>query len=126
MILNLDSPLATLDRVGGKGASLARMLTAGLPVPPGFHIATGAYRRFVEENDLGGKILFAAAEAHANDPASLDRASERIQSLIAQGTIPGNISRMIRQWYGELGADAPVAVRSSATAEDLPGMSFAG
>ena len=65
-------------------------------------------------------------QAQANDPAALDRASEQIQSLIAQGTIPGDIAEMIRQWYGELGADVPVAVRSSATAEDLPGMSFAG
>jgi pyruvate,water dikinase len=129
-ILNLDSPQATLERVGGKGASLARMVAAGLPVPPGFHITTDAYRRYVDENHLGDRILSAAAQAQVNDPAALDRASEQIQSLIAQGTIPGDIAGMIRRWYGELGgelgADAPVAVRSSATAEDLPGMSFAG
>ena len=125
-ILNLDDTQATIERVGGKGASLARMVAAGLPVPPGFHITTDAYRRFVDENDLGDRILSAAAQAQVNDPAALDRASEQIQSLIAQGTIPGDITDMIRRWYGELGADAPVAVRSSATAEDLPGMSFAG
>jgi len=125
-ILNLDSPQATLERVGGKGASLARMVAAGLPVPPGFHITTDAYRRFVDENHLGGRILSAAAQAQGNDPATLDRASAQIQSLFAQGTIPGDIAGMIRRWYGELGADIPVAVRSSATAEDLPGMSFAG
>ncbi|MFZ0963131.1 MAG: PEP/pyruvate-binding domain-containing protein, partial [Terriglobia bacterium] len=125
-ILNLDSPQATLERVGGKGASLARMVAAGLPVPPGFHITTEAYRRYVEENHLGDRILSAAAQAQANDPAALDRASEQIQSLFAQGMIPDDIAEMIRRWYGELGADAPVAVRSSATAEDLPGMSFAG
>jgi pyruvate,water dikinase len=125
-ILNLDSPQAILERVGGKGASLARMLAAGLPVPPGFHITTDAYRRFVNENDLGGSILSAAAQAQVNDPAMLDRASAQIQSLFAQGTMPGDIAGMIRQWYGELGAGIPVAVRSSATAEDLPGMSFAG
>jgi pyruvate,water dikinase len=125
-ILNLDSPQATLERVGGKGASLARMVAAGLPVPPGFHITTDAYRRFVDENDLGDRILSAAAQAQVNDPATLDRASAQIQSLFAQRTIPGDIAEMIRRWYGELGADIPVAVRSSATAEDLPGMSFAG
>jgi pyruvate,water dikinase len=125
-ILNLDSPQATLERVGGKGASLARMAAAGLPVPPGFHITTDAYRRYVNENHPGDRILSAAAQAQVNDLATLDRASEQIQSLIAQGTIPGDIAEMIRRWYGELGADAPVAVRSSATAEDLPGMSFAG
>jgi phosphoenolpyruvate synthase/pyruvate phosphate dikinase len=59
-------------------------------------------------------------------PATLERASEQIQSVIAQGTIPGDIAEMIRQRYANLGADAPVAVRSSATAEDLPEMSFAG
>ena len=125
-ILRLDSPLATLERVGGKGASLARMVAAGLPVPPGFHITTHAYRRYVDENHLGERIQSAAAQAQVNDPATLERASAQIQSLIAQGTIPSDIAGMIRQWYGELGADAPVAVRSSATAEDLPGMSFAG
>ncbi|MGA3024770.1 MAG: PEP/pyruvate-binding domain-containing protein [Bryobacteraceae bacterium] len=125
-ILNLDSPQATLERVGGKGASLARMVAAGLPVPPGFHITTDAWRRYVEENHLGDPILSAATQAQVNDPATLDRASEQIQSLIAQGAIPGDIAELIRRWYGELGADAPVAVRSSATAEDLPGMSFAG
>ena len=125
-ILRLDSPLATLERVGGKGASLARMLAAGLPVPLGFHITTHAYRRFVDENHLGEGIQAAAAQAQVNDPATLDRASAQIQSLIAQGTVPGDIAGMIRQSYGELGVDAPVAVRSSATAEDLPGASFAG
>jgi pyruvate,water dikinase len=125
-ILNLDSPQATLERVGGKGASLARLAAAGLPVPPGFHVTTGVYRRYVDENHLGDAILSAVAQARANDPATLDRASAQIQSLIATGTIPGDIAGIIRQRYEELGAGAPVAVRSSATAEDLPGMSFAG
>jgi rifampicin phosphotransferase len=125
-LLRLDSPLATLELVGGKGASLARMSVAGLPVPPGFHITTHAYRRFVDENHLGDRILSAAARAQANDPATLDWASAQIQSLITNSAIPGDIAEMIQQWYGELDADAAVAVRSSATAEDLPGMSFAG
>ena len=126
LILDLGSSQATLERVGGKGASLARMVGACLPVPPGFHITTGAYRRFVNENHLGGRILSAAAQAHGNDPATCDRASERIQSLIAQGTIPSDIADIIRRRYEKLGFEVPVAVRSSATAEDLPGMSFAG
>ena len=125
-ILELDSPLATVEQVGGKGASLARLVAAGLPVPPGFHITTEAYRHFVDENHLGERILSVATQAQASDPAVLDHASAQIQSLITHGTIPGDIARMIRQRYGELGADVPVAVRSSATAEDLPGMSFAG
>ena len=126
-ILKLHSPDATLELVGGKGASLARLAVAGLPVPPGFQITTHAYRRFVSANCLAQAILSAAAQARADDPATLDRASAQIQSLVAQGTLPDDIAALIRQSYAELGAgDPPVAVRSSATAEDLPGMSFAG
>jgi len=123
-ILNLDSPQATLEQVGGKGASLARMAAAGLPVPGGFHITTAAYRRYVDENHLGDRILSAVAQA--NTPSTIDRASAQIQSLIGEGTIPNDIAAMTRQRYEDLGADTPVAVRSSATAEDLPDMSFAG
>lgn len=61
LILPLDSPAAALERVGGKGASLARLAAAGLPVPPGFHLTTRAYRRFVDENHLTQSILAAAA-----------------------------------------------------------------
>src|SRR6266849_5587707 len=71
LILALDSSVATLDLVGGKGASLARMAAAGLPVPPGFHLTTCMYRRFVDENHLAESILSAAAQAKAEDPATL-------------------------------------------------------
>ena len=50
LILNLNSPQATLELVGGRGASLARMAAAGVPVPPGFHVTTAAYQRYVDEN----------------------------------------------------------------------------
>ena len=127
LILKLDSPDATLDLVGGKGASLARMAAVDLPVPPGFHITTKAYRRFIDENHLVDAILSAARQARADDPSTLTNASAHIQSLIAQSAIPDYIAAMIRQEYAELGTDdPPVAVRSSATAEDLPEMSFAG
>jgi len=63
LILNLDSPQATLELVGGKGASLARMAAGRLPVPPGFGVTTAAYRRYVEENHIGDRILAAAAQA---------------------------------------------------------------
>jgi len=127
LILKLDSPDATLDLVGGKGASLARLAIAGLPVPLGFHITTNAYRRFIDENHLADAILSAARQARADSPATLDNASAQIQPLLTQGTFPNNIADLIRKWYAELGTDdPPVAVRSSATAEDLPEMSFAG
>jgi len=126
-ILKLDSPDATLEVVGGKGASLARMARAGLPVPPGFQITTDAYRRFVSANSLAEPIQAAASQARADDPATLDRASAEIQSLVAQGALPDEIAATIRESYSELGTgDPPVAVRSSATAEDLPSLSFAG
>src|SRR5579864_3941770 len=126
-ILELNSPEATIELAGGKGASLARLATAGLPVPPGFHITTHAYRRFVAENHLAEAILSTAAEARAEDPATLDRVSAQIQRLFVAGVIPGDLDRQIRQAYGGLGSGNPaVAVRSSATAEDLPEVSFAG
>lgn len=125
-LLSLDSTAATLETVGGKGASLARLARAGLPVPPGFHITTAAYRRFTGANQLDEQIVAIAEQARADDPASLERAAEQIQSLIINCEIPDDISAPIRAWYTELGDDPPVAVRSSATAEDLPEMSFAG
>jgi phosphoenolpyruvate synthase/pyruvate phosphate dikinase len=127
LILALDSPDATLERVGGKGASLAQLAAAGLPVPPGFHLTTRAYRRFVDENHLGAPVLAAAAQARADDSATLDRASDEIRLLMAGGQIPADLAALIVTAYQGLGAgDPPVAVRSSATAEDLPEMSFAG
>src|SRR5215472_15697123 len=126
-ILALDDASATLERVGGKGASLARMAAADLPVPPGFHVTTAAYRRFVTENGLQDKILAAVSMVSAGDPAALEEASRQIGNLFAQSVIPHDIAGAIRQAYAGLGGgDLPVAVRSSATAEDLPEMSFAG
>src|SRR6266496_5085127 len=126
-ILPLADVSARLSQVGGKGASLARMAAAGLPVPPGFHVTTAAYRRFVTENGLQEQILAAVASVAADHPATLEEASRQIGSLFAKSVMPDDIAGAIRQAYAELGGDdLPVAVRSSATAEDLPEMSFAG
>src|SRR6266700_3726521 len=127
LVLALDDASATLEQVGGKGASLARMAAAGLPVPPGFHITTAAYRRFVTENGLQEQILAAVSAVTPEQPATLEEAAKQIASLFAQGAMPDTIAGAIRQAYAGLGGDdLPVAVRSSATAEDLPEMSFAG
>src|SRR6266705_2121215 len=129
LVLALDDASATLEQVGGKGASLARLAAAGLTVPPGFHITTAADRRFVTENGLQEKILAAVSgvSAAANQPASLEEASSQIGRLFANSVMPDDIAEAIRQAYAELGGDdLPVAVRSSATAEDLPDLSFAG
>ncbi|SPL96887.1 Phosphoenolpyruvate synthase [[Actinomadura] parvosata subsp. kistnae] len=112
-VLPLDDNAADLATVGGKGASLARMARAGLPVPGGFHVTTGAYRAFVA--GCHDEILRAAAE----DPA-------RIPPLFAARELPAGLAEEILRAYAALGDDVPVAVRSSATAEDLPDMSFAG
>jgi rifampicin phosphotransferase len=127
LVLALADVAATLDVVGGKGASLARLAAAGLPVPPGFHITTAAYRRFVTEHDLQAQILAAVAGVAPDQPTALEAASQQISKLFAQHPLPDDIAQAIRQAYAALGAsDLAVAVRSSATAEDLPEMSFAG
>lgn len=108
-----------LDLAGGKGANLGELLAAGLPVPDGFVLTTDAYRAFVTENDLQPRI----AEALSG---SADTAAETIASLFATGTLPPAIADALRSEYAGLGTDVPVAVRSSATAEDLAEASFAG
>ena len=126
-ILPLSDVSAHLSQVGGKGASLARMAAAGLPVPPGFHITTAAYRRFVTEHGLQEQILAAVSAVTPDQPATLEEASRQIGRLFAQSALPDDIAEAIRRAYAALGGgDLPVAVRSSATAEDLPELSFAG
>lgn len=126
-IVSLSDASAGLSQVGGKGASLARMAAAGFPVPSGFHITTAAYRRFVAEHELQDQILAAVSAATPDQPATLEEASSRIGQLFAQCAMPDDIAGAIRRAYAKLSEyDLPVAVRSSATAEDLPEMSFAG
>ncbi|MHB1132225.1 MAG: PEP/pyruvate-binding domain-containing protein [Chloroflexota bacterium] len=125
LVLPLDAPEATLALAGGKGASLAVLARAGLPVPEGFHLTTHAYRLFVQVNDLRAPLEAAWRGARADDPASLERASGAIRALFAAAVVPAEISVAVAAAYARLG-QPPVAVRSSATSEDLPGMSFAG
>jgi phosphohistidine swiveling domain-containing protein len=125
--LPLSDPQADLATVGGKGASLARLVNAGLPVPDGFHITTVAYRAFVDENALQPRILEALRAVDTSQPATLEAASAQIGALFADGHIPAAVTAAIEAAYAALAAGAePVAVRSSATAEDLPDASFAG
>jgi pyruvate,water dikinase len=125
VILPLDAAEATLPVVGGKGANLARLARAGFPVPGGFLVTTDAYHEYVAANDLAAPILAAAATARPEDPASLEAASATIRARFQAGTIPPELAAALVAAYRALGAP-PVAVRSSATAEDLPDMSFAG
>jgi len=124
-ILPLSTKDASLETVGGKGMSLSKMLLSGLPVPDGFHITTDAYRCFVAENRLEAPIQAVLAGVSAEDTTTLEAASLAISRLFDQGRIPPAVEEAVAEAYASL-AGASVAVRSSATAEDLPDASFAG
>ena len=123
-ILPLASEAATLPLTGGKGANLAIMARAGLTVPDGFHLTTLAYQAYVAANHLEESILAALPTSPAN-PACLEAASTNIQALFAAGVMPAGLATDLLEAYARLGRPA-VAVRSSATSEDLPEASFAG
>src|SRR5687768_2472172 len=103
LVLPLNDTSATLEQVGGKGASLARLAVAGLPVPPGFYITTAAYRRFVVENSLQDAILAAVAATDVDQPTTLDTAAQQIAGLFAQHALPDDLATTIRQAYASLG-----------------------
>ncbi len=124
-VMAFSDTAATLENVGGKGMSLSKMSLAGLPVPDGFHITTEAYRRFVAENRFQALIERELGGLDKPDPISLEHASQKIGNLFAAGTIPREVAESIALAYRGM-KYAPVAVRSSATAEDLPEASFAG
>ncbi|WP_226481390.1 phosphoenolpyruvate synthase [Natrinema amylolyticum] len=115
-----------LEKVGGKGASLGELTGAGLPVPPGFVVTAGTYRSFIEEAEIDEE-LFAAVDVDVDDSAALADAADRAQELILETPFPDELRAEILESYSEVGdGEAFVAVRSSATAEDLPDASFAG
>lgn len=115
--------------VGGKGANLGEMVKAGFAVPPGFIVTAKAYRYFIKVNNLQDKIKKELTLLDTDDPRSLERASKGIRSLINRSPIPKILVRKIFKAYEKLDGKLKnplVAVRSSATAEDLPDASFAG
>lgn len=118
-----------ISLVGGKGANLGEMTQAGFPVPNGFIITSHAYYDFIKENNLENKIRHLLSPVNYDDPKSLESVSEIIKREIVKGELSQELKLKIYQYYHELGnvgKDALVAVRSSATAEDLPSASFAG
>jgi phosphohistidine swiveling domain-containing protein len=126
-VLPLDTTECSLEILGGKGRSLAKMSTAGLAVPGGFQLTTAAYRGFVADNNLQDKILELAKPELNNGRVSFESASEGIQQLFGAIGLSEEVVAEIREAYAALdGRDPAVAVRSSANAEDLPDMSFAG
>ncbi len=125
-VLWLDEVTADdLESVGGKGASLGELTGAGLPVPSGFVVAAGTYRRFLEETGIEEE-LFEAVDVDTEDSAALAEAQSRAEQLILDTEFPEGMREEMLAAYDDLGDDPFVAVRSSATAEDLPDASFAG
>ena len=116
---------ADLDTVGGKAASLGEMTGADLPVPPAFVVTAGTYRRFIEEAGIDEE-LFAAVDVDHEDSDALAAGHERARELILDTELPDTVAQEILDAYGALDDEPFVAVRSSATAEDLPDASFAG
>lgn len=114
---------------GGKGANLGELYHSGLPVPPGFVVTTAAYHHFVEVNALQEWIITLAAQTQIGQSQAYETVANQIRDLFMTGAMPNELEETIRAAYDKLvvGDSQPaVAVRSSATAEDLPQASFAG
>ncbi len=121
----------SLPTVGGKNASLGEMIKSGVRVPPGFAVTTDSFLSFITETGIRDGIMDILSRVRAGDVGSLDEASEEIQDIIIKTHMNDDVKAAIREGYLELCGkckmeDIPVAVRSSATAEDLPNASFAG
>lgn len=126
-------PFSELDKTnissaGGKGANLGELTSAGFPIPPGFVLTTEAYDAFVQANGMQQEIVELACAVSQEEPQLSEVVSEKIRSLFIQGEIADDLAQDIKSAYGQLALDHnnTVAVRSSATAEDLPTASFAG
>ncbi|PIY91595.1 phosphoenolpyruvate synthase, partial [Candidatus Micrarchaeota archaeon CG_4_10_14_0_8_um_filter_60_7] len=122
-----------LAEAGGKGANLAEMANMGLPVPPGFIVSSGAYFDFLDANGLRDVISEETGKLDVNDERALGRASEAVKAAIIGARMPKDTAAEITRAYNKLcgvsvmpaaSQEVPVAVRSSATAEDLPEASF--
>ncbi|MCO4236938.1 PEP-utilizing enzyme [Pseudarthrobacter sp. MDT3-28] len=128
-----DVGAADIAMAGGKAVGLGGLLQAGLPVPPGFVLNTAAYSHFVETNHNEARIQELATVPPDATPQDYEDASERIRTLFTAGTMPAAVAAELGAAYGRLGdarlddgGETAVAVRSSATAEDLAAASFAG
>jgi pyruvate,water dikinase len=120
-----ELPADATALAGGKGASLARMSAAGLPVPPGFVVCASAFQAFLDAH--GGTTLVQDLERlDVHDGSALDEVASRLQALITGSPLPTDLRGAIAQAYDDLGREPAVAVRSSAVSEDGEAASFAG
>ena len=120
-----------LPVVGGKGANLGEMTGNGLPVPPGFCVTAGAYKDFIHYAELDEVITFLIESLNVDDVEQLNDVSKEIRQMIMEAPILPELEEEIKKSYLDFSksinmTDPEVAVRSSATAEDLPDASFAG
>ena len=115
-----------LPEVGGKGANLGELTRAGFPVPPGFCVTTAAYRDFVRTSGQLDALLDSLGRVTHEDLDTIRAIGVRIREHLEARAIPAEVRLAVLQAWRELGTDHAYAVRSSATAEDLPSASFAG
>ena len=111
--------------VGGKGANLGELVNAGIPVPNGFCVTAQAYYYFLEKTGIKAKLEKDLKGLNADDNKKLNAVAKEIKRTIVNAKMPEDLVKQIKDAYHKLGG-FPVAVRSSATAEDLPDASFAG
>lgn len=111
--------------VGGKGANLGELIKAGIPVPNGFCVTAQAYYYFLQESGLKLELQTLLKGLNPEDNKKLNSVATEIKTLILKASLPADLEKAIKEAYLKLGG-LPVAVRSSATAEDLPDASFAG
>ncbi|EJG06553.1 phosphoenolpyruvate synthase [Methanofollis liminatans DSM 4140] len=113
--------------VGGKGASLGEMASVGLPVPKAFVVTAQAFRKFLVQTGLEDSLFDLLTDVDVENSEELEDVSRNVKNLVLDAKMPDDIKEEIIQAYGTMGPDnMVVAVRSSATAEDLPDASFAG
>jgi pyruvate,water dikinase len=117
--------------VGGKCSSLGELIHAGVRVPPGFALTTEGFRRFMDESGVAAAVASLLAGVDCSNLEALESTSAQIRALIESQPFSTLIEDQVAECYRKLSLRccmpaAPVAVRSSATAEDLPGASFAG
>ena len=114
-----------LPLVGGKGANLGEMTHAGFPIPTGFCVTTAAFTQFIDGCPQAD-YLYKQLETVSADVEAARRVGERVRDTLLTVPIPTTVAEAVHNAWQTAGTDAAYAVRSSATAEDLPDASFAG